>query len=185
MGSNTEDLKIFIVGEGNTGKTSMLMTYLSGVFPEQHLPYVHESVVKRQVNSDGVGVPLLLIDTAGAEDYDQIRPKYYPGTKCFILGYAVCKRDRFRVLEELWFNEIRSVCHDVPIILTATKIDLRETEENCVTTEEGQALAAKTRSHYAEISSLERIGLDELFVLVSDLSHHYNSSKENRKCIIV
>ena len=72
--------------------------------------------------------------------------------------------------------------------MRATKIDLRETEENCVTTEEGEALAAKTRSHYAEISSLKGIGLDKFFEKVVDLAreHEANSrKKECKKCMLL
>ena len=129
-----------------------------------------------------------LWDTGGGEDYPRLRPLSYPHTDAFILCFDVARKDLFAELESYWYTELCHHCPDVPIILTATKIDLRETEENCVTTEEGEALAAKSRSHYVEISSLKGIGLDDLFEKVVDVACEHKApsrEKKSKKCEVL
>ena len=179
-GEKSVYLKVIAVGYGFAGKTSMYITYVTKEFPGQHLPTVFNSndiKINEHTKVD-------LYDTGGGENYDRIRPLVaylLTVTEAFFLCFDVSNRHLFKNLKKYWYSELRHHCPDVPIILTATKIDLRETEENCVTTEEGEALAAKTHSHYAEISSLKGIGLNELFEKVIAIAHEYNSSdkKEN------
>ena len=177
-------LKTVAVGYGCAGKTCMLIVHVKKKFPDVYVPTVFENY------ADEIDDETLLAywDTGGGEDYERLRPLSYPDTNAFILCYDVARKDLFDELESYWYAELRHHCPDTPIILTAAKIDLRETEENCVTTDEGEALAAKTRSHYAEISSLKFIGLDELFKKVVEVGReHYATEKEKRKkkCIVL
>ena len=64
-------------------------------------------------------------------------------------------------------------CEGVPIILIATKVDLRQDPQamgllaaqgrHAVTTEEGQAVARRIGAKYAEVSAIKRRGVDEVF----------------------
>ena len=174
-------LKAMAVGYGCAGKTCMLITHVKKKFPEYYIPTVYEN----HIDVLGEGLQLAYWDTGGGEDYERLRPLAYPGTDVFILCFDVSRKDQFAELESYWYSELRHYCPGVPIILTSTKIDLRETEENCVTTEEGEALAAKTRSPYAEISSLKSIGLDELFKKVVELGSEFYAEKNRKKCTIL
>lgn len=64
-------------------------------------------------------------------------------------------------------------CEGVPIILVATKIDLRKDENaisllraqgrHPVTTEEGAAAARRIGARYAEVSAMTGVGVEEVF----------------------
>ena len=178
MASSKISLKTIAVGYGCAGKTCMFITYTTKKFPDEYIPTVFDNYAQEIDENTQLG----LWDTGGGEDYARLRPLSYPQTDAFILCFDVARKDLFAELESYWYAELRHHCPDVPIILTATKIDLRETEENCVTTEEGEALAAKTRSHYAEISSLKGIGLDELFEKVIDRAREHEANSRKKKC---
>ena len=68
----------------------------------------------------------------------------------------------------------------------ATKIDLRDVEQETVTTKKGNSLAAKIGvAKYVNISSLRSEGLKELFSEILQIgSEHYSSlpNKRSRKC---
>ena len=169
-----QQLKALALGFDNSGITCMFITYVNKQYPTNFVPRTFDSYCELVCP----GVLLELWDIGGAEE--ERRPLAYHRTNACILCFDVTRRDLFEKIESYWYSELRHHCPDVPIILTATKIDLRETEENYVTTEEGEALAAKTRSHYAEISSLKGIGLDELFERVTAIArqHHFAGRKD-------
>ena len=85
-------VKCVIVGDGATGKTCMLNTYIGGVFPTVYVPTVfdiHSSTVEVEEEGEKKNVTLNLHDTAGQEDYDRLRPLEYPGTDVVLICFSV------------------------------------------------------------------------------------------------
>jgi small GTP-binding protein len=112
-----------------------------------------------------------LLDTAGPEDYDRLRPLSYPQTDVFLVVFSVVNPPSFRNVVQKWLPEIRLHCPDVPILLCGSKIDLREDIElqqrmmeknqKTVTYEEGEFLAwASGCIGYVENSALTQKGLN-------------------------
>jgi len=62
-GPGRKELKIVIVGDGGCGKTSLLMVYSQGSFPEDYAPSVFEKYTAR-VTVGSKEVTLNLYDTA-------------------------------------------------------------------------------------------------------------------------
>nr|XP_045222070.1 rho-related GTP-binding protein RhoF isoform X3 [Macaca fascicularis] len=99
-GPGRKELKIVIVGDGGCGKTSLLMVYSQGSFPEAPLrtnrpplpQHYAPSVFEKYTASVTVGskeVTLNLYDTAGQEDYDRLRPLSYQNTHLVLICYDV------------------------------------------------------------------------------------------------
>ncbi|CDQ57070.1 unnamed protein product [Oncorhynchus mykiss] len=65
-----EELKIVIVGDGGCGKTSLLMVYAKGDFPEKYAPSVFEKYVTT-VTYGGKEIRLNLYDTAVSRVYQE------------------------------------------------------------------------------------------------------------------
>ena len=121
-----------------------------------------------------------MIDTAQGIDRPELRPLLYPGTDVFILCFDVSSQCSKNHVSSYWVPELTRHCPTVPIILVATKIDLRDVEQGAVTAEQGESLAAKIgAAKYVEISSLRRKGLKELFSEVRQIGYEYCST---RKC---
>ena len=71
-------IKIVTVGDGEVGKTCLLIVYSQEYFPEDYVPTVFDSYCSDHM-IDGKNVVLSLHDTAGQE-YDSLRATAYPGT---------------------------------------------------------------------------------------------------------
>lgn len=58
-----------------------------------------------------------LYDTAGQEDYDQLRKSIYKQADSFLICYSVDSKTSFQNVKEYWVKEVRQVMGDVPIVL--------------------------------------------------------------------
>ncbi|KAJ8285813.1 hypothetical protein GJAV_G00031210 [Gymnothorax javanicus] len=127
-GRRREELKIVIVGDGGCGKTSLLMVYAKGDFPEKYAPSVFEKYITT-VTYGGKEVTLNLYDTAGQEDYDRLRPLSYQNANLVLICYDVTNPTSFDNVLIKWYPEVNHFCRGTPTILIGCKTDLRKDKE--------------------------------------------------------
>ncbi|KDE06558.1 hypothetical protein MVLG_03205 [Microbotryum lychnidis-dioicae p1A1 Lamole] len=171
--------KLVCVGDGGVGKTCLLMVYSGHPFPTDYCPTVFENYVTNVPFGDKV-VEFALWDTAGQEEYDRLRPLSYPESHVIFICFSCDYPPSLENVEDKWAPEVSHFCEGVPIILIATKMDLRSDQHardllaaqgrHPVTTEEGQAVARRIGASYAEVSAMHRRGVDEVFQLALDLA---------------
>lgn len=165
--------KLVVVGDGECGKTCLLIVFSKDEFPEVYIPTIFETYVAN-IEVDRRPVELVLWDTAGQEDYDRLRPLSYPDTDVVLLCFSISNPDSLGNVVDKWLPEIRHFCPKVPIILVGTKKDLRTdpsviedlslSKQKPVTREEGQQVASLIEAHaYLECSSRTREGVREVF----------------------
>ncbi|KAG9263413.1 rho-related GTP-binding protein RhoF [Astyanax mexicanus] len=123
-----EQLKFVIVGDGGCGKTSLLMVYAKGDFPEKYAPSVFEKYVTT-VTHGGKEIQLNLYDTAGQDDYDRLRPLSYQNADLILVCYDVTNPTSYENVIIKWYPEVHHFCRDVPKILIGCKTDLRKDKE--------------------------------------------------------
>ena len=185
-------LKTVAVGYGAAGKTCMLIRNATGEYPGEYIPTVFDNY-SHHCQLDGESYDVGLWDTGGGEDYPRLRPLSYPDTDVFILLFAVDNSiTSFEEIHSYWWRELNHHCPDVPIILVASKIDLKLNGLKTISTVDGEAMAKKIKAvKYMEISSLQNRGVTELFEEVIRIGHHYQANvkgkkrKKKRKCIIL
>ncbi|KAK2171776.1 hypothetical protein NP493_1027g00017 [Ridgeia piscesae] len=188
--------KLVVVGDGECGKTCLLLVYSRDEFPEHYVPTIFENyVAELQVGNQTV--QLALWDTAGQEDYDRLRPLSYPDTDVLLLCFAIDNPDSFQNVDEKWLSEISHFCPKVPRILVGTKKDLRN-DERCkqrlaelktkpVTVEEGQMMATKIQATaYIECSAKTRDGVQDVFEVAAKaaLQRRYRT-KRSPQCSVL
>lgn len=152
-----QDRKLVIVGDGGCGKTSLLVVYTRGHFPEEYVPTVFDNYTA-ELTMDKKRVQLALWDTAGQEDYDRLRPLSYPDTDVILLCFSIDSRSSFDNIQDKWAAEVAHFCGTkMTKILVGLKSDLRANNENAqplVTAEEGEAMASRIGAfRYVECSA--------------------------------
>ncbi|KAL9654685.1 hypothetical protein ABK040_006747 [Willaertia magna] len=171
--SNKETCKVVAVGDGAVGKTCLLMVYVNNEFPEDYIPTVFDNYDTNVKFNDQV-VRLSLWDTAGQEEYDRLRYLSYPNTNVFIVCYSISSKSSYDNVKEKWLKELNEYSKGTPIVLVATKADLRDDNdfvqklekngEHLLTAEEGEKLAKEIGATcYIETSARTRKGVDEIF----------------------
>eukprot|EP01129_Flabellula_baltica_P013070 TRINITY_DN600_c0_g1_i1.p1 TRINITY_DN600_c0_g1~~TRINITY_DN600_c0_g1_i1.p1 ORF type:complete len:256 (+),score=85.39 TRINITY_DN600_c0_g1_i1:29-796(+) len=174
-GDENEDyalrIKLVACGDGAVGKTSLLISYAQGTFPEGYVPTVFENYAKT-IEHEGENIYFHLWDTAGQEEYDRLRPLSYPGADVVLLCFSLVTDTTFESIQEKWYPEVDHYISEVPIILVGTKLDLREAELPDpstgefapVTKKEGNELAKEIGAlAYIELSAKEGTNVDKLF----------------------
>jgi Ras-related C3 botulinum toxin substrate 1 len=167
------NIKCVVVGDGNVGKTSMLISYTTNAFPSDYIPTIFDNY-SSNVMVDGQVIYLGLWDTAGQEEYDRLRPLSYPQTDVFLLCFSVVSPASFENIRMKWNPEVTKHCSEVPLFVVGTKIDLRDDEEieaalaekgmKPVTMEQGKSLAKEINANgYLECSALTQKGLQGVF----------------------
>ncbi|XP_038076722.1 rho-related protein racA-like isoform X2 [Patiria miniata] len=148
-------VKISLVGDSTVGKTCLCISYSHGYFPKDYIPNVFD-LYFCDVVVGGKPFAHSLIDLSHqGEDYDRLRPLSYPGTDIFMMLFSVENRSSLESIEGRWLPEIRHHMPDTPILLVATKIDLRgSSQHDYITFEEGFNLAQKHNLAYTETSAV-------------------------------
>lgn len=158
-------IKIVVVGDGTVGKTCLLIAYTTNSFPAEYVPTVFDNYAG-SLMCDNLKVNMTLWDTAGQEDYERLRPLSYPNTDVFLLCFSVDNFNSYDNILSKWCPEVRHHCPKAPIVLIATKTDLRseETVERTLSPSDGRKLRTKIKAHkYVECSAKTREGLREVF----------------------
>eukprot|EP01102_Stenamoeba_stenopodia_P001710 TRINITY_DN1155_c0_g1_i1.p1 TRINITY_DN1155_c0_g1~~TRINITY_DN1155_c0_g1_i1.p1 ORF type:complete len:246 (-),score=32.33 TRINITY_DN1155_c0_g1_i1:208-945(-) len=207
-------LKCVVVGDGAVGKTALLYSFSKNSFqiPEDYP--IPECYSKSVILNDSRPVSLTLWDTAGQDEYDRSRPPCYDDADVFLLLFSVISPPSLRNLEMKWFPKIQHVSSHVPIVVVATKTDLRSNADtlemlrdrgmNVVSTEDGLAMAKRLGAKgYIECSAKTGEGLESAFAkaakavlfpkeeLESDLKakktrpRSKSNTSSNSKCIVV
>jgi small GTP-binding protein len=162
-----DSIKVVIVGDGAVGKTCLLVSYTTNAFPGEYIPTVFDNYAANVI-VDGKPVNIGLWDTAGAEDYDRLRPLSYPQTDVFIISYSIISPSSFDNVSSKWLPEIRRHAPHAPILLAGLKTDLRNDENvtnfhTAKSEADGKALARSLGLVYRECSALTQSRLKEMF----------------------
>jgi len=157
-GRVTKIVKCGVVGDGTVGKTTLLLSYITQAFITEYTPTVFDNFSAiEEVNGEVINV--ILWDTAGQDDYAQIRTTCYNNCKydVFLLCFSVIHRDSFDNIKYKWLPELKQNSPGTPFILVGTKADLRDDANSVhISQKEGSKRAKEIRAHsYIECTSRE------------------------------
>jgi len=187
--------KLVVVGDGGCGKTCLLIVYAENRFPEAYIPTVFENYVT-QVTFEGKLVELALWDTAGQEEYDRLRPLSYPESDVILIVFSVDFPVSLANVQDKWYPEVAHFCEGTPLVLVATKTDLRRDEGTQrmlnaqglrpVTSDQGQAVAREIGAKYTECSAKTGVGVQEVFTLAmrESMRGKWGKIVKQRRCVV-
>jgi len=156
--------KLVILGDINTGKTSILVRLVKGHFIAYHEATIGASFLSKQLVVDNVPVKFEIWDTAGSERYYSLAPMYYRGALAAIVVYDITNEESFeRALK--WVVEVEQIQPKPIIALLGNKVDLEKSR--VVKKETAQQYAKENNLLFSETSAKTGEGIIEIFVEIS------------------
>ena len=92
--------KIVLIGDSNTGKTSMLVRFADSIFTENYLCTIGVDFKIKTLKVDQKVLKLQIWDTAGQERFRSISHAYYRNSHGCVAVYDISNRASFDSIEE-------------------------------------------------------------------------------------
>ena len=153
--------KLIVVGDINTGKSSILNRFTKNVFEEHYQSTIGLDFISKNYTIHNQEVRLVLYDTAGQEKFRSLIPMYIREAQIILLIYDISNKNSFNSIPK-WFSDILNVKDDEAVFgLIGNKNDLNDKRE--VTYEEGKKLADEKNIIFEEISAKTGNNINEFF----------------------
>ncbi|NXW37415.1 RHOA protein, partial [Phaetusa simplex] len=191
--------KLTVVGDDRSGKTCLLFALRHEQLPESYEPTLFDAY-STDTEVDGKEMKLILCDVAGKNEfsYRNLRSVFYRDTDVILMCFSVDRPDSLQNILDFWVPEIKMFCPTAPIILVATKIELRGDESitkklttpgnESINSTEGKALAASIGAYaYLECSAKTKEGVDTALEIISQcaLNEKRRRKRHYRRCRIL
>ena len=146
-----EEIKVILVGEMSTGKTSLINTAIGLSFQDKLPSTTTNSIVNKVMEIKGKKYSINLWDTIGQEKYRSLTKIFMKGAKVVIFVYDITSRHSFTELD-FWFKSTQEIINEKIVMgIIGNKSDLFLKEE--VSEEEGRKLAKDKGFEFALTSA--------------------------------
>lgn len=117
--------KVILVGESQAGKTSIICRQINGYGPREQNATIGCCQHEMEVTTDNTITYMHVWDTAGQEIYRSLVPMYSKGAEAVIIVFDITCMKSFEAVNE-WYTHIKNIIDDVPMVLAANKVDMRD-----------------------------------------------------------
>ncbi len=176
-----EKVKLMIIGETRTGKTSLISRYCKNEFSGS--VYMSTMGIDFQIKNlemNSKKIRLQIWDTAGQERFRNIAKNYFQSSDGFVIVYDIANLESFQTLD-YWVEEIKSNSQELSkMILVGNKCDI--IQERQVKKEEGKEYAKKKNMKFYEVSAKDGTNVNKAFdTLLKDILNSYSPSELMKK----
>jgi len=128
MAPKRQLLKVIILGDSGTGKTSLMNRYMLQKFDNRYKATIGADFLARDIEVNGQLVRLQIWDTAGQERYQSLGSAFFRGADACILVFDVTQQESFAHISS-WLDEFSIQAGRRDCVLLGNKIDLVENRQ--------------------------------------------------------
>jgi small GTP-binding protein len=161
---NSDKIKVVLVGESGTGKTSIIQRFAYKLFDPNCISsissqFTNQNIVYEEINKT---LQFEIWDTAGQEKYRSMAKLFYKDAKIILFVYDITSRNTFEALKNYWISQIKQECDPKSLLgLVANKYDLYNSQQ--VSKEEGMELANEIGAIFQFTSAKSGEGINSMF----------------------
>jgi len=158
----TDAFKISMLGSSAVGKSALTLRLVQDKFVDGHDPTIEDSYQKYR-SVEGKPCRLDIVDTAGQEEFKQMRFQYMRQSDGFMLVYSVTDRNSFDKLGDFWDDLLKTKGgkDKVIVCLCGNKCDMEDSR--VVKREEGKERADSYGAVFLETSAKSNTNVSEAF----------------------
>ena len=162
--SETEALKVVLIGESGAGKTSIIQRFAYKLFDPNCASSISSQYISQVIELKDINKTLKfeIWDTAGQERYRSMAKIFYKDAKIILFVYDVTCLKSFEELENYWITQVKENCSQKALLgLVANKCDMYDQQQ--VSTENGMKLANDIGAVFQYTSAKSGVGINSLF----------------------
>uniref|UniRef100_A0A0A9WM14 Rho-related GTP-binding protein RhoC n=1 Tax=Lygus hesperus TaxID=30085 RepID=A0A0A9WM14_LYGHE len=153
--------KLVVYGDHDTGKTSLLIKFVTRMFPTEYVPPTIESVVV-DMEVDGRRIELLLGEAEGYSTLYKLARVALQEVDVVLMCFSLTSASSFDSMPTLVHRVKQYGLHNAPIVMVGTKND--EQLNRVITFEKGLEMAKSVNAfRYVECSAKTEEGVSEVF----------------------
>ena len=182
---DSNEIKVILVGEPGTGKTSLINVSIGQEFKEESNSTLSSTFVQKKYKKDGKEYNVNIWDTAGQEKYRSLTKIFIKDSKIVIFVYSIDSKPSFEGIKTYWVDTIKEALGDEPILgMVGNKIDLFMNEE--VKESEAKEFAKTTGIEFELVTAKENTkGFIEFLNKLLDKYLDRNDIGSKRKSILI
>ena len=159
-------LSILLLGNSDTGKTSLLMKYVKNQYKESYISTVGLDTFMKDLKINEEDVRLHLMDTSGQERFKSLAQSYYNKVDGIIFVFDVTNRESFEGIK-YWLKDALSYNKEIIYVIVGNKIDL--TNIRVVDENDMKGLHIFKDIKYFETSAKENTNVEKPFEELANL----------------
>lgn len=166
-------MKLVILGDSGTGKTSLMNQYVNHRWSAQYKATIGADFLQKELVIDDRRVNLQIWDTAGQERFQSLGTAFYRGAEACLLVFDVTQAKSFETLES-WRHEFLQQSgtankENFPFVVVGNKVDLEE--NRAVPTKKAMTWClANGNLPYFETSAKDAINVEQAFLKAAQVA---------------
>ena len=158
------EIKVILVGESNTGKTSIIKAVMGRGFESNECSTLGASYESKTMKLNDKEYTLSIWDTVGQEKFRSLTKIFLKDSKIVIIVYSITNKNSFKEID-FWYETIKSNLGDKIVLgLAGNKKDLFQEEE--ITEEEGEEKAKEIGALFKLTSAKTGLGIEDFFKIL-------------------
>ena len=174
------EVKIILVGETNTGKTSIIKSIMGLEFNSAEGSTTGVSYVNKKMKVNDKEYNIAIWDTVGQEKFRSLTKIFLKDSKIVIFVYSITEKKSFEEIN-FWYETVKSNLGDKVVLgLAGNKKDLFQEEK--VTEKEGEDKAKEIGAKFKLTSAKTGVGIKEFFqILLEEYANKNGNINDNDK----
>ena len=158
-------IKILVLGDSMVGKTSLLLQYVDGYFPEIFISTIGVEYKEKIIELKNTNIKLQIWDTCGQEKYRSLAKNFMKGANGILYVYDVSKKETFEHIKD-WMIESQNNTSDYQSIIVGNKIDL-PLKDKVVSTEMLTKFINQKNIKGIEVSAKNGTNVEDAFLMIA------------------